>query len=266
MNSPWRWAWWWCALSCGLPVVQAADGAAGSTSWHGYAREDFTVAGRPCLLISPHAAAPGNPWVWRAEFFGDEHAPQVELALLARGWHVAYMQASDMYGAPKAIGLFDAFYRELVERRGLARRPVIEGFSRGGLYAFNFAATYPERVGALYLDAPALDIKSWPGPKHPLWKQCLACYGLTEAEAMTAKVSPLDRIAPVAAAKIPIIGVAGDADETVKPAENLLKLEQRYRALGGEIEVIIKPGGKHHPHSLPDPTPIVTFIEAKRLK
>lgn len=254
-----------------LPCVQAAEGGAGraghdKATWHGYAREDFVVAGRPCLLVAPKTEAPGRPWVWRAEFFGDPHAPQVDLALLARGWHVAYMQASDMYGAPKAIVLFDAFYRELVEQRGLAKRPVIEGFSRGGLYAFNFAATYPERVGALYLDAPALDIRSWPGPKHPLWKECLASYGLTEAEAMTAKVSPLDRIGPVVAAKIPIIGVAGDADEAVKLDENLAVLARRYREAGGEIEVIIKPGGKHHPHSLADPAPILAFIEAKRLR
>jgi len=170
------------------------------------------------------------------------------------------MQASDLYGAPKAIALFDAFYREAVERRGLAAKVVVEGFSRGGLYAFNFAATYPERVSALYLDAPALDIRSWPGPKSPLWPECLASYGLTEAEAMTAKVSPLDRIEPVVQARIPIIGVAGDADEAVPLKENLAVLERRYRELGGEIEVIIKPGGKHHPHSLPDPTPIVRFL------
>ena len=31
-------------------------------------------------------------------------------------------------------------------------------------------------------------------------------------------------------------------------------------ALGGEIVLIVKPGGKHHPHSLKDPTPIVDFI------
>ncbi len=37
-------------------------------------------------------------------------------------------------------------------------------------------------------------------------------------------------------------------------------LEKRYRALGGDITVIAKPGVGHHPHSLKDPAPIVEFV------
>jgi alpha-beta hydrolase superfamily lysophospholipase len=228
------------------------------SGWFGYERLDFAVAGRPAILIVPKTAAPGQPWIWRAEFFG--HEPQADLALLARGWHVGYMNASDLYGAPPAMALFDAYHRRVTTDYGLAPRAVLEGFSRGGLYAFNFAATYPDRVAALYLDAPALDIRSWPGPQHPLWVECLACYGLTPEQAANAKVSPLDRIEPVVRAGIPIFGVSGDADEAVSLADNLAELVSRYRAAGGRIEVIIKPGGKHHPHSLPDPAPIVEFL------
>jgi len=46
----------------------------------------------------------------------------------------------------------------------------------------------------------------------------------------------------------------------VPVSENIVVVEKRYRALGGLIEVIRKPGGKHHPHSLKDPTPIVDFL------
>ena len=35
---------------------------------------------------------------------------------------------------------------------------------------------------------------------------------------------------------------------------------------GGKIEVILKPGGKHHPHSLKDPAPIVDFLLKNALK
>lgn len=245
-----------------LPTVPAARAAeeipVTVTEWNGYARRDFVVAGRPCLLIVPKTPAAGKPWIWRTEFFG--HEPQADLALLARGWHVAYMNAQNMYGAPRAIALFEQFRAHLIARYELSPRAVLEGFSRGGLYAFNYAATHPEQVAALYLDAPVLDIRSWPGAKHPLWRECLASYGLTEAEAATAPVSPLDRIAPVAAAKIPILSVCGDDDESVPLPANTAILEQRYRALGGTIEVIIKPGGHHHPHSLKDPAQIVDFL------
>ena len=36
--------------------------------------------------------------------------------------------------------------------------------------------------------------------------------------------------------------------------------EKMIKERNGKITVIHKPGFKHHPHSLPDPTPIVDFI------
>ncbi|MBS0661818.1 MAG: prolyl oligopeptidase family serine peptidase [Verrucomicrobia bacterium] len=248
--------------ACGMtvPRLQAFNSGITESEWHGYRRLDFVVEGRPALLICPAQPAPGHPWVWRAEWFGDRHAPQASLALLARGWYLAYMNATDLYGAPPAMRLFDAYYRRVTADYGLAKKVVIEGVSRGGLYAVNFAAQYPERVLALYLDAPTLNLESWPGRASPLWAECLASYGLTDAQFAAAKVSPMDRIPALVAARIPIIGVSGDADEVVSFPANLAKFAERYRAAGGHIEVIVKPGAKHHPHSLTDPTPIVDFM------
>ena len=65
---------------------------------------------------------------------------------------------------------------------------------------------------------------------------------------------------PSPTAEIPIIAVYGDADVDLPPEENILLLESRYRALGGEITVIAKPGVGHHPHSLADPAPLLDFI------
>jgi pimeloyl-ACP methyl ester carboxylesterase len=228
--------------------------------WNGYERIDFTLEGRPGILVQPKDPAPGRPWIWRAEFF--DHQPQVDLALLARGWHVAYMDAKNMYGSRKAIALFGQFYAHLVTQAMLARRVVLEGFSRGGLYAFNFAAAHPTRVAALYLDAPVLDIRSWPGRDRNSkeWKECLEALGLTEESVEQFRGNPLDRIGTVAAAKIPIIAVCGEADTVVPYAENTAILERRYRELGAPIQVILKPGVGHQPHSLEDPTPIVDFL------
>ncbi len=244
--------------------MAAVENPVTTSLWFGCTRLDFVVAGRPALLIVPAKPAPGKPWIWRPEWFGD--FPQADLALVARGWHVGYMNVKDMYGDPASLALLDAYYQRVRADYGLAPRVVMEGVSRGGLYAFNFAATWPERVSALYLDAPVLDLNSWPGRKSPLWAEVLAGYGLTDAQMATAKISPLDRIEPVVRAGIPIFGVSGDADESVPYLENLAILEQRYRAAGGLIEVVIKPGGKHHPHSLTDPTPIVDFLIKHGLK
>jgi pimeloyl-ACP methyl ester carboxylesterase len=172
------------------------------------------------------------------------------------------MDAKDMYGAPKAIALFEAFHARLVQAHGLSARVVLEGFSRGGLYAFNYAAAHPDQVAALYLDAPVLDIRSWPGSNRQSkeWRQCLAVYGLTEDTVAAFKGNPLDHIDPVAQARVPILSVCGGADSVVPLAQNTRVLERRYHELGGVMQVIVKEGGEHHPHSLKDPAPIVDFL------
>ena len=44
------------------------------------------------------------------------------------------------------------------------------------------------------------------------------------------------------------------------------EIEKKYKALGGNINVISKPGIGHHPHALKDPRPIVDFILKHSLK
>lgn len=62
-----------------------------------------------------------------------------------------------------------------------------------------------------------------------------------------------------------LIHVIGDQDDAVPVAENTTIVEQRYRALGGVIEVIHKPNAGHA-HGLPDSTPVVKFIMEHSLK
>ena len=76
--------------------------------------------------------------------------------------------------------------------------------------------------------------------------------------------SDKDNLKPLAEAGIPVIHAAATDDEVVPVSENTDILEPRYRALGGVIEVIRHPG-KHHPHGLQDPTPIINFILKHKL-
>ena len=254
-------------LATQAAVLHAGEAAAwpGTKSqWNGYDRYDFVVDGRKCFVVVPKTAAPQKPWIWRTEFFG--HEPQADLALLAKGFHAVYMDVQNMYGAPVAIRHMDAFYDELTGQHGLAKKTVLEGFSRGGLFAFNWAAAHPDRVACIYADAPVCDFKSWPGGKgrgdgsRGDWQNLLKVYGLTEAEAMAYRHNPIDNLAPLAKAGVPLLHVVGDADETVPLEENTAVVEQRYKQLGGQITVIVKKGVGHHPHSLKDPAPIVDFI------
>ena len=243
-------------------IGQSFPGA--ESSFNSFVRYDFSFDGRSCIVVVPNKAAPGNPWIWRTEFFG--HEPQADLALLAKGFYAVYIDMQDMYGAPVAMSHMDAFYAYLTKTFGLAPKTVLEGFSRGGLFAFNWASRNPEKVACIYADAPVCDFKSWPAGKgtgsgSPAdWEKCLKVYGMTEEQALQSKCNPIDNLKPLAKAKIPLLHVVGDADDVVPVAENTAIVEKRYKKLGGYIEVIHKKGVNHHPHSLVDPAPIVEFI------
>ena len=256
-----------------LGLLALADAGAGAgavtpstcSQWNGYERLDFEVDGRACLLVLPKTPAPGKPWIWRTEFFG--HEPQGDVALLGKGFHVAYMDVQNLYGAPVALDHMDAFYTQLTAQFGLSPKTVLEGFSRGGLFAFNWAARNPQRTAAVYVDAPVLDFKSWPGGKGRSpgspgdWERLQQVYAFaSEAEALDYKLNPVDNLAPLARAGIPILSVCGETDRAVPIEENSRVVEQRYRALGGPITLIAKPFCDHHPHSLQDPTLIVNFV------
>jgi len=238
------------------------------SNWNGFYREDFRVGGRDCILVSPAAALPGRPWIWRMEFFAA--FPCVDLALLEAGFHLAYMNVQNLYGAPASLDLLDQFYEQLVQDRELAARPVLEGFSRGALFALNWSARHPGRVACLYLDAPVCDFKSWPGGKGGApgsahdWDLLKKAYGFQDdAQAIAYAGAPLDNLAPLAQARVPIVAVYGEADVDLPPEENILLLQRRYTQLGGEITVIAKPGVGHHPHSLLEPQPVLQFILAR---
>ncbi|MFT7619007.1 MAG: lysophospholipase L1-like esterase/pimeloyl-ACP methyl ester carboxylesterase [Planctomycetota bacterium] len=246
-------------LAFGLSAAVAAQ----ATKWNGFERSDFVVAGRKCCLVSPKNAAEGRPWVWRARFFG--HEPQADILLLNQGFHLAYSDVAGLFGNDQAVKAWDAFYDVLIKHHRLAKKPALEGMSRGGLIIYNWAARNPEKVACIYGDAPVCDFRSWPGGKGAgkghaeSWQACLRAYGLTEEDALHSP-NPIDNLEPLAKAGIPLLHVVGDSDEVVPVAENTDVIESRYKKLGGSIQVIRKPGVGHHPHALKNPGPIVSFI------
>ena len=235
-----------------------------ASKWQGFDRYDFTVEGRRCWVVVPAAEAEGRPWIWRARFFG--HEPQADIALLEEGFHLAYCDVGGLFGNPQAVQYWNAFYKRMTEEYDLAQRPALEGMSRGGLIIYNWAAANPDRVACIYGDAPVCDFKSWPGGKGKgkgggsVWKQCLEVYGISEKEALEYQHNPIDNLGPLAKANVPLLHVVGDADDVVPVEENTAIIEARYKGLGGSIQVIHKPGIGHHPHSLKDPAPIVSFV------
>ena len=68
-------------------------------------------------------------------------------------------------------------------------------------------------MAAIYADAPVCDVASWPGGRGKGtgspedWLRLLDVYGATEQEALSGKLSPVNRLAPLANARIPVLAV-----------------------------------------------------------
>jgi pimeloyl-ACP methyl ester carboxylesterase len=215
------------------------------SDWHGYDRYDFTmdektfaitpitapvdqgtgVKGetpgiRRCIIVAPKQDAPGHPWSWRSCYW--DYAPQGEMELLKRGFHIVYI-------TPDPGPQWDAWYAYLTDKRGFSKKPAFVGMSKGGVNAFMWGTANPDKVGCIYADNPALYPESF------------------------AKLSEL------AKNDVPLLHICGSSDYLLY--HHTLLVEDVYHLLGGRISVMIKDGQPHHPHTLVDPKPIADWIE-----
>jgi pimeloyl-ACP methyl ester carboxylesterase len=241
--------------------------ASQSSDYHGYVLQHFVIDGCSAHLVRPDQPLRGNPWVWRTMFW--DAFPGADLALLKAGFHLAFVDVGNTFGCPDAMKHFDAFYATVTREHGLALKPALEGLSRGGLYAYRWAYVNTDKVGCIYGDAPVCDMKSWPGGKGKGrgsaadWQEAIRDYHFSsEDEMMAFKGNPIDILAPIAQARIPILHVCGDSDTVVPEDENTDIVRTRYLELGGSFTLIVKEGCDHHPHGLANPQPIVDFIVA----
>ncbi len=234
------------------------------SNFYGFKLTDFKFNEWNCKIVEPKRVAEGNPWVIRARFWG--HEPQTDIALLERGFHIAYCDVSNLYGGKEAVKRWNKFYH-FMQKQGLSKKVVLEGMSRGGLIVYNWASKNKKKVACIYADAPVLDCKSWPGSfgkgkGYPDgWKELKKVYCLkTEKKVISFKGDPIHQTKKIAKGKFPMMHVCGITDKVVPIDENTRVFEEELNELGADISVIYKENNGHHPHSLKDPSPIVNFI------
>jgi len=220
--------------------------------------ETFEVNGYQATVLLPEN--PNGKWVWKTEFF--YAFDQAERALFDLGYTRVYYQISDKFGSPTAVRLMRAFHDELLKRYPfLEEKANLFGFSRGGLYAFNYALYYPERVKKLYLDAPVLNLKSWPHNGSEDQALFFKEYNLNAQSFESFCDSPIDHLDEFAKIAPPVLLVAGGKDEVVPFEENGKLLYEKLKNQGGKIELYLKENCGHHPHSLENVAPVVEFTE-----
>jgi len=224
----------------------------------------FDFQGRYGKVVFPKTPNKERNWIWRARFWNTE--PQVDIALLEKGFHLVYIDVSGMYGNAEAVEIWNLFYAFIKKKHNLNNKVVLEGMSRGSLIVYNWASKNTEKVACIYVDAPVCDLKSWPGGLYSGlgsfldWYMCLASYNLDEKSILDFKEMPIYNCIDIAKAKIPVLHVCGEIDEHVPMKENSDIVEKKILENGGIIKVIIKNDIGHHPHCLENPKPIVDFI------
>ena len=210
--------------------------------------EVFTIEGRTAFLILPaktEVEAP-IPWAWYAPTLpglpGNAEKWMFD-EFLKKGIAIAGVDVGESYGSPRGRAIYSALYKELVEKRGLAKRACLLARSRGGLMLYNWAAETPESVACIAGIYPVCNLCSYPG-----LKRACGAYGMSEEQLATklAEHNPIDRLAPLAKANVPIFHIHGDRDATVPLEENSGKLAERYSKLGGKMTLEIVKGQGHN--------------------
>ena len=224
--------------------------------------KEFIFNGHNATVVIPDD--PNGEWIWKTEFF---HAfEKSELALSEMGYTRVYYGISDTYGSYEAVRLMHKFCLHVIKEFNLRDKAHLFGFSRGGLYAFNFALFYPENAASLYLDAPVLDLYSWPQKGSKEYAQMCREFCLSDEMVKGFSGSPLQNLPEFFANDIPLLVVAGDSDEIVPLEENSAILLSYCEENGIKVESVIKKGCGHHPHSLDDVSVICDFVKANSLE
>ncbi|MGA2258617.1 MAG: prolyl oligopeptidase family serine peptidase, partial [Thermoguttaceae bacterium] len=206
----------------------------------------FNVDGRDAFLIRPKGKVFSSlmPWVWYAPVIGHPNTSHAWMLKqwLEKGIGMAGVDVGESFGSPQGRKVYTALYETLTTRYKMSDRPCLLPQSRGGLMLYNWAAENPTRVSCIAGIYTVCDLRSYPG-----LQQASSAYGLSaaELEARLAEHNPIDRLSPLAKAGVPILHVHGDADKAVPLEKNSRELARRYRALGGQVQLIVISGKGH---------------------
>lgn len=236
------------------------------TEWHSFKAEEFEFEGRKAALVFPHQPEPERNWTLKTEY--RDAFPETELALLDKGFHVAWLANTSRFAPPTDSDAKARFVAWLHQKYNLRDQCVPVGMSCGGAHAVMLGGMHPEAVACMFIDAPVLNYCSCPGRPNDavmrdMWEQefTKAYPGITRADLLSFEHHPMNQIKSLKAHKIPILMLYGTEDQTVPYSENGQWMEEAYADTPNLLTVVPRPSQGHHPHGIPwNPTPIVDFI------
>jgi hypothetical protein len=160
---------------------------------------------------------------------------------LANGFHIVTGPVPFNADGP-SLQSWNAIYKLLTEN-GFSKRPVLAGAGGAAGETYAWAIENPDKVSCIYGENPVL-------------------------RGTMTKAQPLDTLAALAKAGVPLLHVCGSLDPMLK--EHTRAAEKRYKDLNGSMTVIIQEELGHYPTAPKDPKPVIDFIlgqqEAKGTK
>ncbi len=206
------------------------------------------VAGHTGFVALPKNVEAGKktPWLWSVPVAGNLPGKLEKWMMdqcLANGIAVAGIDLGGDFGTPAGRAAMTAFHQEVTQNHGLTKKACMLARSYGGLQMYNWAAEHPESVACLAGIYPVCNMASYPGLKSAAGK-----YRMPQEQFVKElkKHNPIDRLAPLAKAKVPIYHNTGDVDKLVPGKDNSFLLAERYKALGGDITVTVFKGQGHN--------------------
>ena len=208
----------------------------------------FDIQGRTAFLILPEKPRAGRPipWVWYAPTLPGLPATSEKWMFerfLKAGIAIAGVDVGESYGSPQGRAFYTALYDELVKKRGMDSQACLLARSRGGLMLYCWAAENPRKVKCVAGIYPVCNIASYPG-----LNRASGAYGFTaeQFKAQLSRHNPIDRLAPLAQAKVPIFHIHGDQDRVVPLDANSGEVKKRYDQLGGKMMLEVVKGQGHN--------------------
>jgi alpha-beta hydrolase superfamily lysophospholipase len=237
------------ALPCGAAAATPGR-VSGPTPRLALPGESFEVEGRAAFVFLPPETKRSSPqpWIFYAPTlpgYPDGAERWMHESFLDAGIAVAGIDVGEAYGSPKSHKLFDALYRELTGKRRFAKKPVLFGRSRGGLWVTSWAIANPSRVAGIIGIYPVFDFTTYPGIE-----KAAPAYNLSvdELTARQAEFNPIKRVDLLARAGIPVALIHGDVDQVVPLEPNSAEFVRRYKEASAEslVKLIILKGQGHN--------------------
>ena len=108
---------------------------------------------------------------------------------------------------------------------------------------YNWAAENPEKVKCIAGIYPVCNLSSYPG-----LNRAAPAYKMTESELEKNLHlhNPIDKLKPLAEARIPIFHIHGNVDRVVPLKLNSGIISKRYKLLGGKMQLTVPEGQGHN--------------------